>query len=289
MIMQSSLRKAIVQDESEIEWILALDNVLKLTDETVRSGLQTRLSCKVVGDQASLILPPEMDELQPDVLQYLHALGAAQDITLIEERRVDDIIPVINLREDRPPDLALGVSLLLKQTGMPGPVHSLSTPHMLHPDNPPIDLAKLIKIVANVYKDAKKVVFVPNRFLTGNFSDKNSPLTGYACKVITGDRKLILSYFNAPEFHAIGYVSNNQFVMHVFLAGGPISNPRLWSPYSIMTDSAFRCQVFKSAVPGHDFGLLYSTFYIDLDHSLQNQDWWSTSSSANPEVSNDSA
>lgn len=289
MIMRSSVPKTRVQDESVKEWILSLDNVLRLTDETARPGLQTKLSCKMVNDQPSLILPLEMDELQPDVLNYLHALGASQNITLIEERRVDDLIPLVDRREERPPDLALGVSLLLKQTGIPGPAHSLSTPHMLLPENPPIDVAKLIKIVASVYKDAKKVVFVPNRFLLGNFSDKSTPLTGYACKVVTEDQRIILSYFNAPEFHAIGYVTNNQFVMHVFLAGGQISNPVLWSPYDIMTDSSFRCQVFKSAIPGHDFGLLYSTFYIDLESSLHNESWWAESKSDKHKLSNDPA
>ena len=264
------------QDNSthQDDWIAGLDNVLKLTDETARAGMQARLTCKLVNDRASLILPPEMDELQPAVLNYLHALGASHDITLIEERRVDEVIPEVNRRQDRPPNLALGISLLLKQTGLPGPAHSLSSPHMLRPENPRIDIAQLIKIIAKVYRDAKRVVFLPNRFLTGNFEDQSVPLTGYACKVVTGDQKYTLCYFNAPEFHAIGYISNNQFVVHVFLAGGPIGNPQIWSPYRTMTDSAFRIQLFKSAVPGNDFGLLYSTFFIDLEDVFETQAWW---------------
>jgi len=272
--MSSTITDVPNHEEPVKDWILALDNVLKLTDEKTKTGLQARITCNVVNDNASFILPPEMAELQPDVLNYLHAIGAAHDITLIEERRSKDRIPVINRRSQRPTNLALGISLLLKQTGMPGPVHSLSVPHMLKPGNDGIDIAKLIKIVAKVYPDSKRVIFEPNRFLTGEFTDQNASMTGYACKVMTNDNAIILGYFNAPQFHAIGYVTNDQFVMHVFLAGGPIRQPRLWSPYKTMTDSIFRCQLFKSALAGSDFGLLYTTFYIDLEGALQNRPSW---------------
>jgi len=271
--MSSSKTSAKSGQGSSKEWILALDNVLKLTSKKTTPGMQARVSCAQLDEHYALILPAEMADLQPQVLKYLHALGAAHNITLVEDQRSQDFASIVERRDTRPSNLALGVSLLLKQTGMPGPVHSLSTPHALNPGNSQIDIAKLIKMAAQVHTDAKRVVFEPNRFLTGDFSE-HEPMTGYACKVVTEDSKFVLSYFNAPQFRATGYITNNQFVMHVFLAGGPLCNPQLWGPLQTMTDSVFRCQLFKSALPGHDFGLLYTTFYIDLVDTLENHDWW---------------
>lgn len=253
-------------EDADTEWILSLDNVLKLTDEEAKPGLRARIKCSVVQDKVSFILPPEMDELQPDVLEYLHLLGAAYDITLVEERRTTTFIPKIDQRNERPTDLALGVSLLLKQTGLPGPAHCLSNPHMLNPENKSINIARLIKMIAGIYCEAKRVEVEPNRFLSNAFSQPNKALTGYACKVVTCDENFVVCYFNGSEFHSIGYIAHDQFVMHVFLAGGPASNPQLWGSYSTMTDSTLRCQLFKSAVPGCNFGLIYNTLYFDLNN-----------------------
>lgn len=268
------LDKHLKTEANTDEWIRGLSRVLKFTDQRVRPGLRATLSCKVSDGEPSLFLPPELATLQPDILSYLHALGAANNITLIEDRREIDIQPMTERRSKRPSDLALGVSLLLRQTGLPGPAHCLSKPHVLRPDNPQISLPKLINMAAHVQPGCKKVVFIPNRFLTGDFSEQAKPMTGYACKVITQEEQITISYFNSPDFHAMGYISNDQFVIHVFLAGGPISSPKIWSPFSIMTDSAFRCQVFKSKSAAHHFGILYSTLYIDLEASMETEPWW---------------
>lgn len=261
-------------ENSTDEWIRGMSRVLKFTDQKVRPGLRATLSCKVADGEPTLFLPPELATLQPDILRYLHALGAANDITLVEDRRQVDIQPVTERRSNRPSDLTLGVSLLLRQTGLPGPAHCLSKPHVLHPENPQIPLPKLINMAAHVQPSCKKVVFVPNRFLTGNFTEQAQPMTGYACKVITQEEQLTITYFTSPDFHALGYISNDQFVVHVLLAGGPIGTTQIWSPFSIMTDAAFRCQVFKSKSSAHHFGLLYSTLYIDMEASMENESWW---------------
>jgi len=256
------------------DWIQALSQGLSFTDQRVRQGLRATVSSKIIDDKVHLFIPPELAQLQPDVLRYLHALGAAHNFTLVEDRRSVDIEPIAERRSARPNDLALGVSLLLKQTGLPGPAHSLSEPHILRPDNPRITLPRLIRMAAQVQADSKKVIFVPNRFLTGDFGQQAEPMMGYACRVITHDEQLVLSYFDAAEFHALGYISNDQFVIHVFLAGGPITAPRIWSPLGIITDAAFRCQIFTSNSPAHHVGLLYNTFYIDMETSMEDESWW---------------
>nr|MBX2885946.1 hypothetical protein [Granulosicoccus sp.] len=217
------LDKHVKPENNTDDWIRGLSRVLKFTDQKLRPGLRATLSCKVADNEPTLFLPPELATLQPDILSYLHALGAANNITLTEDRREIDIQPMTERRSNRPSDLALGVSLLLRQTGLPGPAHCLSKPHVLRPDNPQIPLPKLINMAAHVQPSSKKVVFVPNRFLTGNFSEQAQPMTGYACRVITQEEQITISYFHSPDFHAMGYISNDQFVIHVFLAGGPIS------------------------------------------------------------------
>ena len=261
-------------DHSEDDWLIGLNKVLDLTDRTSRQGLKTNLSCRLADNRASLFLPPDMAQLQPETLAYLHALGAAHDITLVEDRRKISLSPTVDKRNTRPSDLAIGVSLLLKQTGLPGPAHSLSAPHVLREHNHTIELPRLIAMAAKLHPKSKKVIFLPNRFLTGNFTEQASPMTGYACKSSCDRQNITLSYFTAPEFRSVGYITGDQFVLHVLLAGGSIRDPKIWSSWDTMTNASFRCQVFRSPVPGHNFGVLYSTFYIDLESSMENQDWW---------------
>jgi len=268
------LEKQTPDPDSSEQWISELSEHLKFTDRQARPGLRATISCRVVDRQPTLFVPAELAQLQPDVLRYLHALGATNNLALIEDRRTVSVDPITERRTSRPTNLALGVSLMLKQTGMPGPAHGLSKPHILRPDNPKIDLPRLINMVAHVKPGSKKVVFVPNRFLTGDFSEKARPMTGYACKVITHDEHLVLSYFHSPDFHAIGYVSNDQFVIHLLLAGGSIRTPKIWSPPSVLTEGSFRCQIIKSKSRAHDFGLMYSTYYIDLEKSMEEESWW---------------
>lgn len=261
-------------DCEEDAWLIGLNKILDLTDRKPRPGLRANLSCHQVDNRAKLFLPPEMAQLQPETLAYLHAVGAAHDMTLVEDRRKVDLVPSIDKRNTRPPDLAIGVSLLLKQTGLPGPAHSLSMPHVLRDYNHTIELQRLLAMAAKLHPKSKKIVFLPNRFLTGNFEQDSAPMTGYACKSICDSQNITLSYFSAPEFRSVGYITGDQFVLHVLLGGGSIKDPKIWSSWDTMTNINFRCQVFKSPVPGHNFGLLYTTFYIDLEKSMKNQAWW---------------
>lgn len=249
------------------EWIQSLNTILARTDQNPRKGNRATLSCRKIDDKPVMFVPRELPTLQPDLLRYLHALGSSNGITLVEDRRSIDIQPIRDRRDSKPSKMAMGVSLLLKQTGLPGPAHGLSRPHLLEAGNRKIDLVTLIRMSASVYGESKKVVFIPNRLLAPNKDDR-TPMTGYACQIRSGDDRFLLSYFNAPEFHAIGYNAGTQFVLHVLLAGGSISNPEIWSPFETLTDSTFRCQILADQNNQELFGLLYSTFYIDLASSM---------------------
>ncbi len=265
------------QGISTTEWIATLDKILQLTDLTPKTRLRASLNCKLINDTPYLFLPSEMEWLQPELLSYIENLTQQHGIELVEDRRKLDIEPISERRYAKPTDLALGVSLLLKQTGIPGPAHCLSVPHMLKAGNEKIDVTTLIRMASAVYPEAKRVVFRPNRFLTGDFDADCEPVTGYACKVIHRHHKTTVSYFNSPDFHAVGYITNDQFVLHVLLAGGTQRNTGLWSPFRTLTDSTFRCQVFTGNQPEQNFGLLYHTFYIDLERSIEDVMGWSNS------------
>ncbi len=262
------------QTINSTEWIETLDKILQLTDLTPKTRLRASLNCKLIKNKPYMFLPSEMEWLQPELLDYIQSLAEQHGIELVEDRRKLEIQPINERRYAKPTDLALGVSLLLKQTGIPGPAHCLSVPHMLKAGNEQIELTKLIRMASAVYPKAKRVVFRPNRFLTGDFDENCEPVTGYACKVLHGQNKTTVSYFNSPDFHAVGYITNDQFVLHVLLAGGTQGNTGLWSPFKTLTDSTFRCQVFTGKHSPQSFGLLYHTFYIDLERSIEEVLGW---------------
>lgn len=273
--MQTLDNPQTLNKDSKDNWLIRLNELMSLTDTSMLPGNKANLSCNIDGDTNEMFLPANLAEFQPQVLRYLHALSAANNITLVEDRRAIEIQPVTERRLSRPSDLAIGVSLLLKQTGLPGPAHSLSSPHRLNIGNARIELPRLIRMAAELHAKSKRVVFLPNRFITGNFQEDAEPMTGYACKATCDTNNITLGYFNAPEFRAVGYISNDQFVLHVLLAGGSISEPTIWSSLKTLNTSSFRCQIFNSPVPNADFGLLYSTYYIDLEESMEQQQWWS--------------
>ena len=74
--------------------------------------------------------------------------------------------------------------------------------------------------------------------------------------------------FEAQDFHALGYVTNNQFVVTIYFAGGPISNPSLWTHFYNLAETPFSCQIFDSPYPGQMYGLFYKTYYIELDKQV---------------------
>lgn len=251
------------------EWIIKVRDELAGSDQVMRARFRTTINCSKTGAGNALFVPTEMASDQPELLEYLHAFASSQDMTLIEDRRNLSLSPIVERRKRNLPKLALGISLLLKQTGLPGPTRSLSSPHVLAKGNKKMDVAEIIRTAAGVLEKSHKVIFLPNRFIRDNLDDKTATMNGYACKVVGGNESTTFTQFECDKFHAIGYITNNQFVVNVFLAGGPIARPELWTSWENLTDSPVKCQVFDSPFPGQNYGLFYQTYYIDLESSTE--------------------
>jgi len=67
--------------------------------------------------------------------------------------------------------------------------------------------------------------------------------------------------------------------VHVCVAGGPLSNPTLWSGFHTLTRSDFQFQLFNAQKPKNDLGLIYATFYFDLADAPR--PWWLSTWSEN--------
>ena len=238
---------------------------MRLSDSRLDPSLKTVISSDVKNDKLALFLPPEMSDLQPENLRYLHALASRNDCVLIEDRRGADIRPLVEQRDLKPHKLSIGIGELLKQTGMPGPTPGLSKPHRLTPGNPHIAVPLLIDMVSATVAKSKCIVLLPTPALVETTGNETNPISAFACKLVTADTNTTLSFFDSPGFKAIGYIANDQFVVHVFIGGGPLRSPVIWSNLDAMQKNRFRFQLFRSTQPGQDFGLLYNTFYLDIN------------------------
>ena len=227
------------------------------------SRLHTTLSCNVRNERPVLFLPPEMGSLQPRSLAYLRAFARRHGFGLIEDRRHVDVQPIVERRDGTPSELALGISLLLKQTGMPGGARTLSNPHRLASDGVHVELDELVRMAARVRERSKRVVLLPNRMIAGATGSDTHPIVARACRVGTADAATVLSQFESPSFRCVGYSTGRQYVMHVFLAGGLAGAPELWTRLHTLTHTDFRFRLFPGERPAHDFGLLHATFHYD--------------------------
>lgn len=272
------LPEPLPETENTLTWLQSIANVLKATTPTPDQRHATRLSAHVRTDRLALFLPPEMASLQPRNLRYLQALSRKNHCLLVEDRRSANIEPMTERRHEQPPPLALGVSLLLKQAGYPGAVRALSDPHRLHPDNPHIELTRLINMLAYAQPLSKRVVLLPNSRLVEALANDTRPLVGYACRVFAQDICTRISYFESQNFRCIGYEAGSQWVMHCLLAGGPLHAPQIWIDPAVMNGSSnLRFRLYPSERREFDFGLLYSTHYIDTTRSAEDSSWWSPS------------
>ncbi len=253
-------------------WVQSLANIIKRTDHSAESGMRTMLYCDIQSSKPALFVPPDMAELQPQSLRYLHAFSQANDLKLIEDRRRVMIQPIIEQREQKPPMIAAGLSMLLKQTGMPGNAKALSCPHRLNADSPHIGISRLIEMAAFATPNSKRIVVLPNRMIVNILDNDTHPISAYGCKLISADTTTILSHFDSPNFRAIGYSAGNQYVLHICLAGGPLTNPTLWTHLRTLTRTDFRFQLLPNQTSINDFGLFYATFYMDMADS--DAPWW---------------
>lgn len=260
-------------DETPPMWIEGLARVISMTADRGPAALRTALACAVTPERKTLFLPPEMPTLQPDTLRYLNAFAQRNGFDLVEDRRRNRVSPLRDQRDGKPPAVALGLAMLMKQTGLPGPTAMLSEPHRLAPDSPLIDVPELVRMAAGSVRRSKRIVLLPNQPLVDVLDNDTQPISGYACKFDSEAAKTVLSHFDGPAIRCIGYSTGRQYVMHLFLAGGPLAAPTLWTHPRTLTRTQLRFRLFRGRHPSLDFGLLYSTFYYDMG-SRQPTPWW---------------
>jgi hypothetical protein len=269
-------------------WVESLGAVARRAGPLAEYRMKTRLNFDIRSSKPSLFVPPDMAELQPASLRYLHTFTQRHEMTLVEDRRALELQPTIEQRDQSAPMLAIGISLLLKQTGLPGIAKVLSNPHRLNADSPCIPIPTLVQMAAHAVSRSKRVVILPNRMIVNVLDNDTQPIAGYACKLLSKDGNTVLSHFDSKNFRAIGYSAGNQYIMHVCLAGGPLNNPLIWANFHTLTRTDIQFQLFPGKLPANDFGLFYATYYLNMAEAPL--PWWLNTDfqSARPDSPGDS-
>jgi len=266
------------KDRQHRTWVHPLLDIVNMTDLSVESRLRTSLSCDVQSRHPTLYWPSNMAELQPRNFRYLQSFAKKNGFKLLEDRRNMEVQPILEKRDRKPAMIALGLSLLMKQTGVPGIARIPSEPHRLNVDSQHIELGNLIKMAAFAAPKSKRVVVLPNRILVNALKD-TQPISGYACKLINAGKTTILSHFDSPYFRSIGYSTGSQYVTHICLAGGPRDVASLWTHLPTLTNTDFKFQLFPAKRATDDFGLFYITFYLNMAENPA--PWWLTADTHN--------
>lgn len=284
MCVAKARKETITTDtKRKTTWVESLNARLSLATRSSAASsaraMRTTLRAHVDTERKALYVPAEMPSLQRRGLRYLAAFARSNDFRLVEDRRRFRISPPLERRDDSPPAIALGLALLMKQAGLPGPAAELSRPHRLRGGNSAIELPDLLRMAALARPHAKRIVALPNKPLVDVLHDNTHPITGYGCRIDTTAGKTLLTHFDSQGLRAVGYSTGDQYVMHVLLAGGPRDEPTLWAdPHTLMrTDIRFR--LFPGQKPSEDVGLLYSSFYFDMAKQRP-APWWLTQTNA---------
>jgi len=164
--------------------------------------------------------------------------------------------------------VSAGMGALLRQTGMSSPSIMLSSPHRLHKDAMHIPMPKLLHLAQHTFAKGKRVVVHPNEVMVNILGTDTKPIAGHACKLISGEHKATLAYFTSKAFHAVGYLSQNQFVSHIFYAGGKPANSSLWVNPKSFAGSHIRFTLFPGKKPTDDFGILNTTLYLNIEPAV---------------------
>lgn len=253
-------------------WIDSVASLAHHTSPSAETRTRTMINCDIVAGERSIYIPPDMAELQPDSQRYLHAFAEAHSLQLIEDKRRVTVQPIVEKRNQDSPLIAKALGELLRQLGLPGDIRPQSRPHRLDPDSEHIDIDNLIQMAAFAAPEAKQVSIQANHHLTDLLGDDNQTILAYGSRLMSADINTILTHFVSPEFRVIGYSTGHQYVLHVCLAGGSISNPQIWADFKTLTRTDFRFQLFSAAEIQNDFGLFYATHYLDLAESPA--PWW---------------
>ena len=267
-------------------WVHPLVDIVDMIDLSVESRLRTSLSCDIQSRQPTLYWPSDMAELQPRNFCYLQKFAKKNGFKLLEDRRSMDVQPILEKRDRKPAMIALGLSLLMKQTGVAGVARIPSEPHRLNADSRHIGLGSLIKMAAFAAPKSKRVVVLPNRILVNALND-TQPISGYACKLTNSGITTILSHFDSPFFRSIGYSTGSQYVTHICLAGGPRDVASLWTQLPTLTNTDFKFQLFPAKHAAGDFGLFYITFYFNMAENPA--PWWLVADTHKPSAQAETA
>lgn len=256
------------------EWLGHVGEFLSGAETDCLPRLRTTLQCKLVGKDPSLLVPPDLAQDQPEILEYLTRFAAVSALTLIEDRRRLALAPIVERRRNNLPDMAMALSMLLQQTGLPGPLPTLSSPHSLHKTSRKIDVGQLLRAARQVTDQSRKVIVIPKSFVRKRLSEHEDSLSVRACQLTLDDNQtkdtqepndpIPFVQFHASDFHAIGYKTDAQFILCAYLAGGPIAQPETWSSFKALSQSPFQCQIFNSPYPHQNSALFYRMFYFDL-------------------------
>ena len=269
------------QGRQHTTWVQPLVDIVSMTDLSMETRLRTSLSCDIQARHPTIYWPSDMAELQPRNFRYLQNFAKKNGFKLLEDRRSMDVQPILEKRDRKPAMIALGLSLLMKQTGVPGIARIPSEPHRLNADSRHIGLGKLIQMTAFAAPKSKRVVVLPNRILVNALKD-TQPIAGYACKLNHSSNTTLLSHFDSPYFRSIGYSTGSQYVTHICLAGGLRDSAALWTQLPTLTNTDFKFQLFPAERASDDFGLFYITYYLNMAEAPT--PWWLTADTHNPTV-----
>ena len=264
-------------------WVASVAKAIRQTRESSESKVKSVLTCRTINKKNALFIPADMAEHQPLSLRYLHKFAAANKLLLIEDRRSVTAEPIIEKRTQKDPMMILGMSMLLKQAGMPGPARKLSEPHRLKPENSFFPISTLIDMAAFSATKSKRILLPPNRITVKALDNDTQPIFGYACNIKTDEATYLLSHFESDNLKAVGYSAGSQFVLHLCLGGGTLAGPKLWTNLNTLQSTDFRFQLFAGKTPAEDFGLFYSTLYLDLSQAPY--PWWITTKPAKNDAS----
>lgn len=270
--MSRSADKSEDINKRKSSWVNSAAAGSKQRHETAESRVKTVLTCQNVDNKNAIFVPSDMAELQPRSLNYLQKFAQKNKLTLIEDRRKVQVQPLIEKRVVHTPKLVLGMSMLLKQAGMPGAARALSEPHRLNPDSPYFNISTLLDMAAFSMPRAKRVKLDPNRMTVKALHGNTQPITAYACNIKTENTTTVLSHFESEKLRAIGYSAGSQYVFHLVVAGGSINDPQLWADLETLQMTEFRFQLCAGSKPSEDYGLFYSTLYLDLAKAPY--PWW---------------
>ena len=253
-------------------WVTSVAPLSNQTHPSDESRMRTTICFDTRNGAPSIFLPPDMAQLQPRSLRYLHAFAEANKLQIVEDRRRVFVQPDNEKRRTTTPVIAKALAELLNQLGLPGKVRNLSTPHRLAADSAHIPIDELIRMAAYATPQAKHVVINPGRHMLDIVNGDASQIDAYGCKMISEFANTVLSLFQSPGLRGVGYSTGKQYVMHVCLAGGAANDTSMWADFHTFTRADFQFKLFQSTDAQNDLGLLFATYYLDLAGAPA--PWW---------------